>query len=249
MSSPQLSIVIPLRDERENLFPLWNELDAALRSSRWTYEIIWVDDGSTDGSREVLREIAAGSGRCTLILLDRTHGQTAALDAGFRAAQGEIVATLDADLQSNPADLLSMMDSLGTLDALVGYRIRRDDPAWRRWLSRVANAVRNRVLRESIRDTGCSLKLFRRECLERLKLYDGMHRFLPSLLAMEGFRVGEIGVGHRPRHKGRSKYGPASRLLGPILDLLAVRWMKTRRLGYRATALRGKGTERNSRVG
>jgi glycosyltransferase involved in cell wall biosynthesis len=241
--------VIPVRDEKENLVPLWHELQGALRAARWTYEIVWVDDGSSDGSREVLRGIADESGVSTVILLDGAHGQTAALDAGFRAARGEVVGTLDADLQSDPADILSMMDSLGTLDALVGYRIRRDDPAWRRLLSRAANAVRNRMLGESIRDTGCSLKLVRRECLARIKIYDGMHRFLPSLLMLEGFRVAQIGVGHRPRRKGRSKYGPTSRLLGPVLDLLAVRWMKTRKLAYRAAAFRGKETERNSRVG
>ena len=249
MSVPRLSLVIPVRDEKENLVPLWQELSAALHTARWTYEILWVDDGSSDGSREVLREIADESALSTLILLDGAHGQTPALDAGFRAARGEFVATLDADLQSDPADILIMMDSLGTLDALVGYRIRRDDPAWRRLLSRAANAVRNRILGESIRDTGCSLKLLRRECLAHIKLYDGMHRFLPSLLMIEGFRVAEIGVRHRPRRKGQSKYGPASRLLGPVLDLLAVRWMKTRKLVYRAAAIRGKGTERNSRAG
>ena len=249
MNEPYLSLVIPLRDERENLRPLREELKAALHAARWTFEIIWVDDGSTDGSREVLQEICAEDATSRALRLDRARGQTAALDAGFREARGEIVATLDADLQSDPADIPRMMDSLGSLDALVGYRIRRDDPAWRRALSRAANAVRNRVLGESIRDTGCSLKLFRRRCLQRIKLYDGMHRFLPALLALEGFRVGQIGVRHRPRHKGRSKYGPTSRILGPVLDLLAVKWMQKRKLDYRAEILRGKERERNSRAG
>ena len=250
MTFPHLSIVIPLRNERENLRPLWEELRVALLKTRKGFEVVFVDDGSTDGSREVLVELAREDSRVRVLHLQEPSGQSSALDAGFKASRGDLVVTMDADLQTDPADISMMLDSLGTLDALMGYRVRRCDSLARRLISRVANVIRNRVLGEAIRDTGCSLKIFRRSCLEQIRLQDGMHRFLPALLALEGFRIGQVGVGHRPRRWGRSKYGPTSRLLRPVMDLLAVRWMQRRRLRYRIReedVLTGRG--RSSRVG
>ncbi|MCI0566937.1 MAG: glycosyltransferase family 2 protein [Acidobacteria bacterium] len=250
MTSPYLSVVIPLRDERENLQPLWKELKGILSRTRNSFEVVFVDDGSTDGSREVLVDIVQQDPRVRALHLLEPSGQSAALDAGFKAVRGDLIITMDADLQTDPVDILMMLDSLGTLDALVGYRVRRCDSLSRRLVSRVANSIRNRVLGEAIRDAGCSLKVFRRPCLERLRLQDGMHRFLPALLELEGFRIGQVGVGHRRRRWGRSKYGPTSRLLRPVVDLLVVRWMQRRRLRYRIreeSALMGRG--RSSRVG
>ena len=250
MTSPHLSIVIPLRDERENLRPLWEELRSSLMHSGKSFEVIFVDDGSTDGSREALVDIAREVPQVRVLYLEEPSGQSSALDAGFRASRGDLIVTMDADLQTDPADMLMMLEALGTLDALVGYRIRRCDSLSRRLVSRIANTIRNRVLGESIRDTGCSLKVFRRPCVKRLSLRDGMHRFLPALLVLEGFRIGQVGVGHRPRRWGRSKYGPASRLMRPITDLMAVKWMQRRRLSYRAHEVHSiTETERSSRAG
>lgn len=250
MTFPQMSVVIPVRDERENLRPLWKELRAVLEEMGRSFEVVLVDDASNDGSSKVLEELAGEDSRLRVLHLQHPAGQTAALDAGFRAARGDVVITMDADLQSDPADIPRMLGALGTLDVLVGYRERRMDSALRRVLSSVANRVRNRVLGESIRDTGCPLKVFRRSCLVGVKLFDGMHRFLPALMELEGYRVGQMAVSHRPRRWGRSKYGPRTRLLRPMMDLLAVRWMKRRRLEYRVRGeeeLSGRG--RNTRSG
>jgi glycosyltransferase involved in cell wall biosynthesis len=154
------------------------------------------------------------------------------MEAGFRRARGAVVVTLDADLQNDPSDIPALVGQLADWDAVVGVRVRRRDNLVRRVSSRVANYVRNRLSDESISDTGCSLKAYRRGALERLVLYEGLHRFLPTLLKMEGFRVREVPVSHRPRRHGRSKYGIANRLVPSFVDLLAVRWMKRRKLRY-----------------
>ncbi|HEV8375697.1 MAG TPA: glycosyltransferase family 2 protein [Candidatus Polarisedimenticolia bacterium] len=250
MTSTQLSVVIPVRDEWGNLRPLWTELCGVLEESGRSFEVVLVDDASTDGSSALLDDLARSDARLRIVHLEHPAGQSAALDAGFHAAGGEFVVTLDADLQSDPADIPPMLCALGTLDALIGYRARRMDSPLRLLLSRMANHVRNRLLGESIRDTGCPLKVFRRSSLQRLKLFDGMHRFLPALMVLEGFSVGQIAVRHRPRRWGRSKYGPQTRLLRPMVDLLAVRWMKRRRLDYRVRNERELSErERSSRSG
>jgi glycosyltransferase involved in cell wall biosynthesis len=250
MTLPQMSVVIPVRDERENLRPLWKELRGVLEEIGRSFEVVLVDDGSDDGSSDVLEELAWEDPRLRVLHLDHPSGQTAALDAGFRAARGDVVVTMDADRQNDPADIPHMLGALGTLDALVGYRERRMDSALRCVLSRLANGVRNRILGESIRDTGCPLKVFRRSSLARIRLFDGMHRFLPALMELEGFQVGQMPVSHRPRRWGRSKYGPLTRLLRPVIDLLAVRWMKRRRLNYRVRGEKDlSGRARSTRSG
>jgi glycosyltransferase involved in cell wall biosynthesis len=249
VSEPGISVVVPVRDERENLEPLWGELKSALEGVGRDFEVLFVDDGSLDGSREVLERLTVSDGRIRVLRLESPSGQTAALDAGFRAARGELVITLDADLQNDPADIPLLLERLGPLDALSGYRLRRHDSWLRRVSSRLANGVRNRVTGDHVLDTGCSLKIFRRRCLQRIRLYDGMHRFLPTLLRLEGFSVGQIPVRHRPRVWGSSKYGVRGRFLRGCADLLAVRWMIRRRLGYRLAEgerIREKG--RNSRA-
>jgi len=224
--------VIPAYNERENLAPLHSELTAVMHSLPGAYEILFVDDGSTDGSAGVLRQMRAEDPRVRVLTFARNAGQSAAMDAGFKDARGDVVVTLDADLQNDPADIPRLIEALEGWDAVVGVRRERQDNLVRRVSSRVANYVRNRLSDETITDTGCSLKAFRRAALSRLVLYDGLHRFLPTLLKMEGFRVREIPVGHRPRRHGDSKYGIGNRLLPSFMDLLAVRWMKRRKLRY-----------------
>lgn len=241
MSPPLLSIVLPAYNEAENIAPLAGELAGVLPAlAPLGVECIFVDDGSTDGTRQ---EILAARLRhpelgIRVLALDGNHGLSTAMDAGIRAARGELVATLDTDLQNDPRDLPRLLAALSDgADAAVGVRVHRRDSLVKRLTSKVGNAVRNRLTGEDIADTGCSLKVYRRSFLSRLKLYDGLHRFLPTLLRLEGARVVQVPVNHRPRAAGRSKYGLANRLVGPLMDLLAVRWMQRRHLRYRAEEL------------
>jgi glycosyltransferase involved in cell wall biosynthesis len=230
--APYLSVVVPLRDEEGSLEPLHRELDAALAGVAGGAELIFVDDGSRDGSRERLRALAAKDPRVRVLVLDGPHGQTAALEAGFRACRGEVVVTLDADGQNDPADIPRLLARLADADVVNGVRVARRD-GWRRQLSsRVANAVRNAVTRESVTDVGCSLRAMRAAPLRRVALWRGAHRFLPTLLRLQGARVVEVPVAHRPRRHGRSKYGVGNRLFAGLVDVLGVRWAQSRALRY-----------------
>jgi dolichol-phosphate mannosyltransferase len=232
--SPELSAVVPVYDERESLERLVDELVPRLAATGRSWEAILVDDGSRDGSADLLDRLAAARPGLRVLHFARNAGQTAAFDAGFKAARGRIVLTLDADLQNDPRDIPRLLAALeeGPFDAAVGYRRKRADTLLRRISSRVANAVRNRISEDDIIDTGCSLKAFRREAVLQVKLFTGMHRFLPTLLRMEGFSVVQVEVGHRPRLAGTSKYGVLNRVFRASADLLVVRWMKRRRLSY-----------------
>jgi glycosyltransferase involved in cell wall biosynthesis len=230
-----VSVVVPVFNERDNLDPLVRELRAVLEPAGLTGEIVLVDDGSSDGSAERIAELARDSAarvRVRGVHFRRNCGQTAAFDAGFKVARGRAVVTVDADLQNDPRDIPRLLDALRESDAAVGYRARREDSWLRRVSSRIANGVRNRLSGDDIIDTGCSLKAFRRDALAELKLFTGMHRFLPTLLRIEGRRVVQVPVNHRPRMHGTSKYGVWNRVFVSFFDLLAVRWMKKRRLGY-----------------
>jgi glycosyltransferase involved in cell wall biosynthesis len=233
ISTPTLSIVVPVYDEVENLRPLWLELDAALRAIGRPAEVIFVDDGSTDGSAEVIRELAASDKRIRLIRFASNSGLTTAFHAGFEAARGEIVATLDADLQNDPADIVTLLGHLDGFDAAVGWRRDRRDTWFKRVSSRVGNAVRNVVSGDRVHDSACSLRVMRRACLSALPPYQGMHRFVPTLLHIAGYRVVEVPVNHRPRRFGRSKFGARNRALRGFVDLLAVCWMMRRQIRYR----------------
>jgi dolichol-phosphate mannosyltransferase len=235
--APYLSVVIPVYDEEASLALLHAELDAALRGVAGGVEILYVDDGSRDASLARLRELAARDPRVRVVALEGNHGQSAAFEAGFRRARGEVVATLDADGQNDPADLPRLLARLGDADVVNGVRTGRRDSLVRRLSSRVANGFRNRMTDESVRDVGCSLRVMRREFLERVKLWRGMHRFLPTLLRLEGARIVEVPVSHRPRRHGTSKYGIRNRLFAGFVDVFAVRWMQRRALRYRAREL------------
>ena len=234
-ASPVVSVVVPVYNERDNLEPLRDEIVPVMESVGEPFELILVNDGSTDGSTEVLRRLRAGDARIRVLSMERNSGQTAAMSAGFRAARGAIVVTLDADLQNDPRDIPLLLEKLEGYDAVVGWRARRRDTWVRRASSRIGNAVRNALSQDDIIDTGCSLKAYRAEALGRIKLFNGMHRFLPTLLRMEGCRVCQVKVGHRPRLTGDSKYNIRNRLVRSFADLLAVRWMKRRTLHYKVT--------------
>jgi glycosyltransferase involved in cell wall biosynthesis len=230
--SPELSVVIPAYNEEANVEACHQELASVLEAHGQAFEIIFVDDGSSDGTAEALRRITGADPRVRVLRLRRNTGQSAALDAGFRAVRGAIVVTMDADLQNDPHDIPKLLAALPGHDAVCGWRVDRRDPWTKRVASRVANVVRDRVTRDGVHDTGCSLKAFRREAVQRLRLYRGMHRFLPALLQIEDFRVAEVPVSHRPRKAGVSKYGNWQRLWTGLADLWAVRWMARRRLLY-----------------
>ena len=231
---PDLSVVIPVYNEEENLPVLWEELRGVLEGLGLAVEVIFVDDGSRDGSPEIVRGLREADPRVRLVRLKSHAGETAATDAGLRAALGRWVVVMDADLQNDPADIPTLLGYLDRWDAATGWRQERahgDD--WRRRVaSRIANRVRNWLSDETIQDSGCTFRAFRRECLRDLVLYRGLHRFIPTLLTLRGYRVIEVPVNHRPRRFGRSKYGVWNRALVAFVDLLAVRWMKSRRLRY-----------------
>lgn len=240
------SVVVPIKDERENLTPLTEQLLAALgaqsESRSAPYEIVFVDDGSTDGSSAELDRLAQRHPAVTVVHLDRNYGQTAAFDAGFRQARGALVITIDGDLQNDPADIGTLLPYTKTHDLVCGWRVSRNDTTMRKISSRIANAVRSAVTGDQVHDTGCSLKIFRRAVVERLQLFTGMHRFFPALALMHGFSVVEVPVRHFPRAHGVSKYGVGNRLFKSLYDLIAVRWMQSRRLHYRVASVSGGAT-------
>lgn len=228
-----VSLVLPVHNERANLAGLVGEIGAVFATR--PYEIVAVDDGSTDGSRDELRRLAADGERLRVVALRARSGQSAALAAGWDVARGDAVVTLDADGQNDPADapsLLAILEADPGLAAVVGVRIGRRDGAWKRLQSAVANGVRNVVTGDHVRDTGCGLKAFRRSALRDLPRFDGMHRFLPTLIRRAGGRVAEHPVRHRPRLHGSSKYGMWNRSLRGLRDALGVRWLRRRALRY-----------------
>jgi len=228
--NPDISIVVPVYNEVDNIEPLSHAIIKTMQGRN--YEVVFVDDGSTDGSTQKLREWCAQRTNFRTVHFKKNAGQTAAMDAGFRHAAGKYVVSMDADMQNDPADIPKLIEKLNTFDMVCGWRQKRNDPWIKRISSKVANYIRNKLSKEDIRDTGCSLKAYRRDCLDHIKLYNGMHRFLPTLFKMEGFTVTEIVVNHYPRKFGKSKYGISNRAFRAFVDLLVVRWMKKRKLNY-----------------
>ena len=229
-----LSVVIPVYNEEASLSPLWAELRGVLERLGLAFEVVFVDDGSRDRSAEIIRALRETDRRVRLVRLKTNCGETAATDAGFKAARGARVVVMDADLQNDPADIPMLLSHLDQWDAVTGWRVDRaaGDNLMRRLSSRVANRIRNWVSDETIEDSGCTFRAFRRECLRELVLYRGFHRFIPTLLRMRGYRVLEVPVHHRPRRFGQSKYGVLNRALVAFADLLVIRWMNARLLRY-----------------
>jgi len=230
-----LSVVVPVYDEVETLEPLVARVVAAIEPLEWIWELILVDDGSTDGSAERMEELAARHRQLRPVHLAGHCGQSAALHAGFTSSRGTLVATLDADLQTSPEEIPRLVEELEArhVDAVVGIRVERSDSLWRRLSARLANWVRNWLTSEDIVDTGCPLKVFRGEAIRSVRAFDGMHRFLPTLLKMDGRAVAQVPVRHAARMAGRSKYGTVDRALRGLHDALAVRWMQRRALRWR----------------
>jgi dolichol-phosphate mannosyltransferase len=237
MPQPDLSVVFPVYNEEENIPILLDEIAKALAPGGWSYEVVAVDDGSTDRSLAVLREQRAKHPMLRVLTFEKNSGQTAALDAAWRAAAGKYVVSLDADLQNDPADIPAMIAKVeqGGVDMVIGVRVNRHDTWSRKMQSRIGNGVRNWITRDRITDTGCSLKLVKKEAIDSVRLYTGMHRFLPTLVRMAGYQVTEMPVNHRARQFGVSKYGAMNRAFRGLADCLAVRWMSTRQLKYRVS--------------
>jgi len=230
VKGPELSLVVPAHNEEASLPALYARVVEAL-GDRWRWELILVDDGSRDRTAERATALAKKDPRVRAASLVRNSGQTTATRVGIEMARAPLIATLDADLQNDPADLPAMIEKLEDnrdVHAIVGYRTVRRDNWLRRVSSRIGNAVRNRLSGDDIRDTGCSLKLFRAGPLKSVPLFEGMHRFLPTLLRFHGYRVIEHPVSHRPRVAGESKYGVVNRAWVAFKDLLAIRWMRGR---------------------
>ena len=229
-----LSVVLPVYNEEDNLPLLWPELRGVLDGLGLDYEVVFVDDGSRDRSADLIRSFHEADPRVRLVRLKENAGETAATDAGFKASGGRRVVVMDADLQNDPHDISRLLQGLEQWDAVTGWRVNRGDgdSIVRQVSSRIANRTRNWLSDDTIQDSGCTFRAFRRECLRGLVLYRGFHRFVPTLLKMRGYRVLEIPVNHRPRRFGQSKYGIVNRVFVAFVDLLVVRWMKSRRLRY-----------------
>ncbi len=240
--SPWISVIIPIKDERDNIPLLAAQLlkffESRPESIAAPFELVFVDDGSLDGSGPLLDQLADQSSAIRVLHLDRNHGQTAAFDAGFRKADGELIATMDGDLQYDPNDFAKLLPLAEHYDLVCGRRQDRHDNLIRRWSSTIANQVRNWVVHDGISDTGCSLKVFRKAVVARLPPYKNMHRFFPALAQMYGFTVTEVPVQHFPRAHGYSKYGVGNRLFAGLYDLFAVRWMQKRCLNYTTSETR-----------
>lgn len=228
MNEPAVSVVVPLFNEEENVPSLQAELSTAL--SGLDYEIIFVDDGSTD---QTFARIALDT-RVRVIRFEKNAGQSAALYAGLQAARGATAVLIDGDLQNDPADISRLLSEIERgADLVCGYRTERKDTLVKRLTSQIANFVRSRFTKDGVRDTGCTLKAMRRECVAALLPFKGMHRFIPALIKGAGYRLVEIPVNHRPRRYGQSKYGLGNRALRATVDMLGVRWLLSRRLNYR----------------
>jgi glycosyltransferase involved in cell wall biosynthesis len=234
-TSPCLSLVIPCYNEEGNIDALLASIGDAMKALDLEYEVILTDDCSTDGSWDLLKRHAARDRRIRVQRLAFNCGESAASYAGMKAARGRYIVTLDADLQNDPNDLPRFLEALKSCDCVCGTRVesRGHGDNWLRILSsRLANAFRNALSGEQISDAGCTYRAFKRECIANLKFFKGMHRFLPTLIKMEGYTVIEIPVANNPRFAGQSHYGVWNRLFSSFADLLAVRWMKKRMFRY-----------------
>jgi dolichol-phosphate mannosyltransferase len=227
---PDISIIIPLFNEVENVAPLANQVLAVMREERRPFEIVLVDDASTDGTWEQIIAANRADARVRGLRHSRNAGQSAALWTGYRGSRSPIIVTLDGDLQNDPADIPRLLAGLGEHDVVCGMRVKRQDSVLRKISSKIARAARKSVLGVDFRDTGCGLRAFKRSVLESLFAFNGFHRFMPVLAHSAGARVIEIPVNHRPRIAGKSKYGVWNRLGRGVVDLFGVAWFQKRRI-------------------
>jgi glycosyltransferase involved in cell wall biosynthesis len=228
----EMSVVVPVYNEQANLSMLIPKLVEVFDRLGSLYEMIFVDDGSSDGSRKLLKEMASQVPSLRVVGLKQNRGLSTALLAGMREARGRIIVTLDSDLQNDPEDIPRLLEYLDRYDMATGWRQKREDPWLKRIASRIGNSVRNRLSGERINDSACTLRVFRRECLQDIPIFNGMHRFMSTLVKMRGYRIIEVPVTHHPRKYGESKYNIRNRMWRSFVDLLAVRWMKGRRIQY-----------------
>ncbi|MFC5468120.1 glycosyltransferase family 2 protein [Cohnella suwonensis] len=235
----ELSVVVPLYNEKDNLHRLYQAVTDAVQGRIESYEIVGVNDGSTDGSAEWLDRMAEADSRLRVIHFERNCGQTAAIYAGIKQASGRYIALIDGDLQTDPNDIFTLMPYMKDYDFANGMRVRRQDTLVKRVSSRIGNGVRNKITGDKINDTGCPMKLFKREVASSYFLYEGFHRFLPTLARMNGYRVIEVPVSHREREFGVSKYGVWNRALVGLMDAIVIGWLRKRTIRYRI-----KGEER-----
>ena len=220
----ELSIVLPVKNEAANLETLHKELNEVLGKISKNYEILFIDDGSTDGSFEVMKKIQKKDSRVQIIKFRKNFGQTAAMDAGFKQAEGAVIIAMDADLQNDPKDIPKLLAKMKEgYDCVSGWRKNRQDSAGKSVASLLAHWMRQLLIKEEIHDSGCTLKAYKKECFQDVTLYGEMHRYIPALLKLKGFKIGEIIVNHRPRTRGQTKYGSA-RLVKGFFDLLFIKF-------------------------
>lgn len=226
------SIVIPVKDEEGNLQELFQEIEETMLTVEGSWEAIFIDDGSQDSSLSILKEMASNKKNIKLLSFDKNHGQSSAFACGFAKSLGEFIITMDADRQNDPRDIPQLILAVQDCDLVTGWRVNRRDPLQKRWISKISNRIRKKLLKDGMHDSGCSLKIFRREAVDKIKLFEGMHRFLPALFLIEGYRVKEVPVRHRARERGVTKYHFFNRSIKPFCDLFAVAWMRNRHLNY-----------------
>jgi glycosyltransferase involved in cell wall biosynthesis len=228
----EISVVVPVYNEEGTLPLLSSKLVEVLKNLGRSYELIFVDDGSSDGSRRILKEMTSQYLFLRILRFKENRGLSTALVAGMREARGEKIVTLDSDLQNDPTDIPRLLGYLDQYDMATGWRQRREDSWLKKISSKIGNAVRNWVSGETIQDSACTLRAFKKECIQEIPVFNGMHRFLSTLVKMRGYRTIEVPVSHHPRRFGKSKYNIRNRMVRSFIDLLAVRWMKGRAIHY-----------------
>lgn len=232
-NAEKFSVVLPVYNEQDNLRTLFAEIRGAADSTGRPWEAVFVDDCSTDGSLDIIRQLAGEFGEVRYVAFAENRGQSAAFCAGFDAADSDIVVTMDADLQNDPADIPDMLAAFGDgCEMVIGWRAKRRDTFVKRISSRIANKIRDSIVDDGVHDTGCSLKVMRADMLRRLPRFRNMHRYFPILMKMQGARIREVKVNHRERGAGVSKYGTLDRALAGIYDLIGVKWLINRHIGY-----------------
>ena len=243
-NQPYLSLVIPCFNEQENVKVLLERVSSALAPLGKPFEVILVDDGSTDSTPQLLKDGMAQYPWLRVLRMAKNGGQSAAFEAGFAMANGELIATIDADLQNDPEEIPRLVPLLDEhkVDMITGWRKDRQDTAFRKWQSRQANRIRNWITQETVNDSASSLKVYRAHAVKGLKLFRGAHRYFPTLVKMRGYTVYETPVKHSARYAGTAKYGFGNRAFVGIYDLIGVRWLKKRYLNYQVSEVQSPGT-------